>query len=43
VANLVGKAQCGTVTLLCSCRDEGRCHRTLLKRLVEEAIESLQR
>lgn len=25
-----------TVTLLCGCEDENRCHRSLLKRLVEE-------
>ena len=29
-----------TITLLCSkaCDDEGRCHRTLLRKLVEEAV-----
>lgn len=29
-----------TVTLLCSsaCKDESRCHRTLLKELVERAL-----
>jgi len=27
----------GTVTLLCSCPDERRCHRTLLKELLENA------
>lgn len=26
----------GTVTVLCGCEDESRCHRTLLKALVEE-------
>ena len=31
------RAQMETVTLLCSCQDEPRCHRTLLKRLIEDA------
>lgn len=39
VGPLVAKArdiaQQGDLTLLCSCVDEGRCHRTLLKALVE--------
>jgi uncharacterized protein YeaO (DUF488 family) len=29
------QAQQETITLLCSCADENRCHRTLLKRLLE--------
>ncbi len=31
-----------TITLLCStrCEDEYTCHRTLLKRMIEEALES---
>lgn len=29
------RAQEGTVTLLCACRDESRCHRSVLKALVE--------
>ncbi|MSQ13220.1 MAG: DUF488 family protein [Dehalococcoidia bacterium] len=28
------RTNAGTVTLLCSCRDESRCHRSLLKGLV---------
>jgi uncharacterized protein YeaO (DUF488 family) len=26
-----------TITVICGCKDETRCHRTLLKRLVEES------
>lgn len=32
------RAVTGTVTLLCSCRDENRCHRTLLKGIVEATL-----
>jgi uncharacterized protein YeaO (DUF488 family) len=32
---LAQRAAEGTVTLLCACRDESRCHRSVLKRLVE--------
>ena len=35
VDELARRAQRGTVTLLCGCRDESRCHRTLLKETVE--------
>lgn len=35
---LADRAQQGTVTLLCGCAEEARCHRSLLKRLVEEAM-----
>jgi len=27
-----------TVTLLCFCKDESRCHRTLLKKLIEKEV-----
>jgi len=37
IAQLTAAATEGTVTLLCSCRDEGRCHRSILKRLIEAA------
>jgi uncharacterized protein YeaO (DUF488 family) len=33
---LAQRAAKGTVTLLCSCPDERRCHRILLKELVEK-------
>lgn len=33
---LAHRAQRETVTLLCSCREEEHCHRSLLKRLIEE-------
>jgi uncharacterized protein YeaO (DUF488 family) len=33
---LAARAQMEMVTLLCGCRDEGRCHRSVLKRLVEQ-------
>lgn len=32
---LAQRAREGTVTLLCGCEDESRCHRTLLKELAE--------
>ena len=35
LAELARHAQNETVTLLCSCQDETRCHRTLLKGLIE--------
>ena len=35
LADLQRPAKRGTVTLLCGCRDASRCHRTLLKDLVE--------
>ena len=37
LAEVARRAQKQTVTLLCSCQDESRCHRTLLKGLVEAA------
>ncbi len=37
LAELSARGERGTVTLLCSCRDESRCHRSLLKALVEES------
>ena len=33
------RARTETVTLLCGCAEEARCHRSLLKRLVEEAMQ----
>jgi uncharacterized protein YeaO (DUF488 family) len=35
LARVREQAQQETVTLLCSCADENRCHRTLLKGLLE--------
>lgn len=32
------RARTETVTLLCGCAEEARCHRSLLKRLVEDAM-----
>jgi uncharacterized protein YeaO (DUF488 family) len=34
--DLSRRARGGTVTLLCGCQDDSRCHRTLLKAIVEE-------
>lgn len=34
IAAVVRRAEGETVTLLCGCRDESRCHRTLLKELI---------
>ena len=31
---LRGRARSGTVTILCGCADEARCHRSLLRQLV---------
>ena len=38
VDELAGRAERDTVTLLCGCRDESRCHRTLLKEMVEDLL-----
>jgi uncharacterized protein YeaO (DUF488 family) len=35
IGELSRRAKRRTVTLLCGCKDESRCHRTLLKKLVE--------
>jgi uncharacterized protein YeaO (DUF488 family) len=37
IAALARLASKGRVTLLCGCRDESRCHRIILKELVEKA------
>lgn len=37
IGKLAQRAQKEDITLLCGCRDETRCHRTLLKQLVEQA------
>jgi ribokinase len=29
-----------TITLMCICEDEGRCHRSLLRKLIIDAMES---
>ncbi len=34
--DLSRRARGGTVTVLCGCQDDSRCHRTLLKAIVEE-------
>ena len=36
LADLASRVRSGTVTLLCGCEDESRCHRTLLREMVEE-------
>lgn len=38
LAALVGLARKECITLLCSCADESRCHRTLLKKVIEKAL-----
>lgn len=38
LAALRARARRGTVTLLCGCPDESRCHRTLLARLVTPQV-----
>ncbi len=37
IGQLAKRAGKETITLLCGCRDENRCHRILLKKLIEEA------
>jgi uncharacterized protein YeaO (DUF488 family) len=36
---LAKTARSGTITLLCTCEDETRCHRSLLKQLILEAAK----
>jgi len=36
VNELAKRAKKGKVTLLCGCRDPNRCHRAILKELIEE-------
>ncbi len=38
VKQIAGYAKAGPVTLLCSCKDPNRCHRSLLKKLVEAEL-----
>ncbi len=39
LTELSRRAQRATITLLCGCRDESRCHRTLLKEMVAGVSE----
>ncbi len=36
IQSLADRSKKGTITLLCSCKDESRCHRSILKGLIEE-------
>ena len=36
IAELAQRAERETLTLLCSCRDEEHCHRTILKQLISK-------
>jgi uncharacterized protein YeaO (DUF488 family) len=38
LANLRERAATETITVLCSCKDESRCHRTLLQELVDDSF-----
>ena len=38
VREIAGYAKEGPITLLCSCKDPNLCHRSLLKKLVEEEL-----
>lgn len=38
VAEALGYAKAGPVTLLCGCADENRCHRTLLKAYLTDRL-----
>ncbi len=35
---LAAESRVGTITLLCGCKDEAHCHRTLLKRAIETYV-----
>jgi uncharacterized protein YeaO (DUF488 family) len=39
IKELAAKAKSGTITLMCICPDENRCHRSLLRDLLIEAAE----
>ncbi len=39
IAELAERSKRETVTLLCTCREENRCHRILLKQLIERAAK----
>ncbi|MBI1958642.1 MAG: DUF488 family protein [Candidatus Rokubacteria bacterium] len=43
LARLRALARLGTVTLLCSCEDETRCHRGLLKQALNQAPRRTQK
>jgi uncharacterized protein YeaO (DUF488 family) len=36
IGELRDRSRSETITLLCSCKDEQRCHRTLLKKMIEK-------
>jgi uncharacterized protein YeaO (DUF488 family) len=38
VKEIADYARAGPITLLCSCRDPNKCHRSLLKKLVEAEL-----
>jgi len=38
LTEIVGYARSGPITLLCACKDPNRCHRSLLKNLVEAEL-----
>jgi len=38
LASLAERSKEETITLLCSCKDEWRCHRSILKELIEGAL-----
>ncbi|MFQ5586747.1 MAG: DUF488 domain-containing protein [Thermodesulfobacteriota bacterium] len=37
IASLAERSRNETITLLCGCKDESRCHRSILKELIEGA------
>jgi uncharacterized protein YeaO (DUF488 family) len=43
IAELAERTKKETVTLLCSCRDESRCHRIVLKELIAAAARQRRR
>lgn len=43
MAALASRAERENVTLLCGCRDESRCHRLLLKELIQKAARPPKR
>ncbi|TAK56198.1 MAG: DUF488 family protein [Dehalococcoidia bacterium] len=39
IARIAGLAQTETVTVMCMCKDERMCHRSLLRTLIEQEME----
>jgi uncharacterized protein YeaO (DUF488 family) len=42
ILDIARRANKETITLLCGCKEENRCHRSLLKRMIERAQRRLR-